>query len=116
MANLWDVEHDYYCLDGNYYNGEVGEFDNWEDFEESFPINSSWDITLNLIFRWDWEELSDDDDKPTGKYVLKLHMMKQRLGLYVTFIVKVNKKDQKKIKKYLRQHWNYIKELWEPLS
>lgn len=37
MKHLWEVEHDYYCNDGNYFSNDCGmEFNTWSDFLSEF--------------------------------------------------------------------------------
>ena len=53
MEHLWEVEHDYYCNDGNYFSNDCGmEFNTWSDFLSEFGDS---DFDMNLLFRWDWK-------------------------------------------------------------
>jgi hypothetical protein len=52
--HLWEVDHPYYCTEGNYYsNGCHSTYDSWADFVEEA---NGWDLDMNLLFRWDWRK------------------------------------------------------------
>lgn len=108
MKHLWEIEHAYYCNEGNYLSGEsVGEnYENWKDFAEEYK---DVDKDYNLLFRYDWME-------EDGQNVLKIFWVGQRKGLYRYSIIKVLKSDEQKIIEFLLPFWKHMKKLWHPIS
>lgn len=119
--HLWEIDHPYYCNEGNYFARESVEsyFKTFADFL------SAWgdaDFDYNLLFRWDWQE-NDDDDKPTfngdvnyrnGK--LKVFWMGQRKGLFMYSIVEVCRADEPAVIAFLKPRWDYMRLLWEGIA
>lgn len=119
MKHLWEVDHDYYCEDANYYNNQCCfEYKSWQDFYDEM---GEADLDYNLIFRWDWkEENSDgestyngDDYYRNGK--LHIYCMQQRKGRFTIMIVDVCRNDEEAICEYLEPRYEYLKALWEPV-
>ena len=115
--HLWEIDHPYYCNEGNYYAREsVGsEYKRWQDFLEE---NKDVDLDLNLIFRFDWVEEEDsytgDDNYRNG--ILKIFWMGQRKGLYRYSRVEVCRADELSIIQFLKPRWEHLRLLWEPIS
>lgn len=120
MKHLWEVDHAYYCNEGNYYSNECGfEYKSWQDFIEEM---GGVDKDYNLLFRWDWTE-EDDDGEPNFKGdvnyrngKLKLFWMHQRKGRYVYNIVEVCRADEPAVIAYLTPFWQHLRDLWMPLT
>lgn len=104
------VEHSYYCSNTNYYSlKETYHYATWDDFMVEM---GDIDKNLNFLFRFDIKE-----DEETNKYYAELFYMQQRKGLFVISIVdEVKDKDADSINGYLKEYWDYIKELWSPIS
>lgn len=112
MTHLWEVDHPYYCALGNYFSNDVGaRYDSWDDFLEEFG-NS--DMDYNLLFRWDWQDSSDDDAVESDK--LYVFWIAQRKGFYRFDIVDVKKEDEERVRKFLEKRFRHLKSLWEPLE
>lgn len=134
--HLWEIKHDYYCNEVNYYSNECTiYFETWDCFLSEF---GDADQSMNMIFRWDWEECSledyEEEEEVVSSYgrekfsepydgnddyrngLLHLCYMMQRKGIYTSIYVKVSRNDEPKVRKFLEQHWNYLKEIWEPIS
>lgn len=119
-TRLWEVDHPYYCNEGNYYSNECHtEFPRWQDFAEGAV---SEDHDMNLIFRWDWKE-GDDPDAPTyngddyyRNGTLQLFYMGQRKGLFRCVEVSVCRADELAVIEFLRPRWALMQMLWAPLS
>lgn len=109
MRHLWEIEHAYYCNEGNYFSREsvCDTYKNWESFEEEYKDA---DKDYNLLFRFDWH-VTDE-----GKDELKIFWMGQRKGLYRYTIVYVTKQDEQKIIDFLKPFWEHMKEMWNPIS
>ena len=58
MAHLWEVDHSYYCNQGNYFARESVEdrHKTWATFIAEY---ADADMDLNLVFRFDWQEGED---------------------------------------------------------
>src|SRR4030066_677231 len=62
--HLWEVDHPYYCEQGNYYsNRDDGTHSSsWGEFMQEFKDA---DFDMNLLFRWDWlPKERDGNNKP----------------------------------------------------
>ena len=135
--HLWEVNHPYYCSESNYYangfqNREIQQ--SFSDFDEFLDEWGDADFDYNLLFRWDWEEISQsdyddlmedececdivpftgDETQKTGK--LKLFFMHQRKGYFIPIVVLVSRSEEQRIREYLQVRYNYFKTLWEPLT
>jgi hypothetical protein len=110
------VKHPYYCHTNNYYsNDALGEHSTWKDFYDEFKDA---DIDMNLVFRWDIEEVPIEDrrelDNTTG-YRMKVFIMGQRKGLFIPQVISnVSEEDVEEIMSFLTPHMERLKEIWSP--
>jgi hypothetical protein len=120
--HLWEVEHAYYCNEGNYYARESVEssYRSWADF---LAENGDADMDYNLLFRWDWQERDDETGEPNfngdvnyRNGTLLLFWLGQRKGLYRYSTVSVCRADEPAVLDYLRPRWEHLRSLWEPVS
>ena|ERR1700743_3258422 len=122
--HLWEVDHPYYCNEGNYFARGTDrvhdEFSRWADFWEEYKDA---DFDMNLVFRWDWKEehpesgetnFTGDVNYRNGK--LLIFWMGQRKGLYRWSEIQVCRADEPLVIKFLRPRLEHLKKLWEPLS
>jgi hypothetical protein len=82
MTHLWEINHPYYCNEGNYFASESveSEYDSWAGF---FEEEGDSDFDMNLVFRWDWRKADPDEEHWGNKTdVLLIFWMGQRKGLY----------------------------------
>ena len=119
--HLWEVNHPYYCNEGNYFATRDVEtyYRSFADFLEEW---GDADLDYNLLFRWDWVETDPETEESNfngdinyrnGK--LKLFWMGQRKGLYQYSIVEVCRADEADVIEFLKPRHEYLKSLWEPL-
>jgi len=121
---LWEVEHPYYCNEGNYYapgrEQPFAQYKSWADFMSE---EGDSDPDYNLLFRWDWRESEDwghgteftgDENYRNG--VLLLFWMGQRKGLYRWTEVEVCRADEPAIRSFLIERLAHLKKLWGPLT
>lgn len=117
---LWEIEHPYYMTEGNYFKaGEHREFESWQEYITEWEDA---DIDYNWIVRWDWlegegwnaGEYTGDDYYRNG--VLKIQMLGQRKAYLFSMEVSVCRADEPAVREYLSKYWNYMREMWEPLS
>lgn len=124
---LYEVKHEYYCAETNYFATLSEEFFTeyscWNDFIEvwGYPKKDI-DLNYNLLFRFDWIE-EDEDGEPNfngdecyrnGK--LKLFWMGQRKGLYQWTIIDVCRAEEPIVREWIEPFWNHLKMLWNPIS
>ena len=108
MTHLWEVDHPYYCAEGNYYSNDCTfEHDSWADYLDEF---GDADKDYNLVFRWDWQY-----DRQSDKHVLALFHMHQRKGRFVAHIVSVKASDEDSVREYLTGYAEHMRLLWAPL-
>ncbi len=106
--HLWEVEHDYYCNEANYYSNECHEvYESWKEFIDAEGDN---DMDLNLLFRWDW------DVSESGKHLLQMFWVGQRKGLFRCTEVQVKPEDEPKVIKFLKPRLEHLMKLWTPLN
>lgn len=107
MKHLWEVDHDYYCSDSNYYSRETDqEYDSWSNF---FSEWGNADEDMNLVFRWDWNETEYGDE-------LSIFIIGQRRGLFVPITISVDKSDESAVVEWLKPRFLKLKSLWQPLE
>lgn len=127
QKHLWDVDHPYYCNEGNFFARPGSEchshYQRWQDFVAE---QGDGDMDLNLVFRFDWvPPYEDSDSEKPIKWVadenyrdstLKLFYMGQRKGLYRWATVDVCRADEPSVRAWLMARWDHMRKLWEPLS
>jgi hypothetical protein len=116
IKHLWEIDHPYYCNEGNYYAHESveGQYDSWANFLEE---EGDSDMDYNLLFRWDWWKADPNDENHCNKTdVLMLFWMGQRKGLYRYTTVHVTDADETEVKEWLAKRWAYLVLLWEGVS
>lgn len=123
MTHLWEVDHPYYCEQGNYFAKSLDDYyagyKRWQDF---YDAEKDSDFDLNLIFRFDWIEQHDgepptytgDDYYRNGK--LFLFFMSQRKGAYRYAEIDVCRADEPAVIAYLQPRFEHMLKLWEPFK
>lgn len=124
QKHLWEVDHPYYCTEGNYFSTQerhqtIFRFKSWGEFLAEMRDA---DPDYNLIFRWDWREGRDhelaeyngDDNYRHAEFVM--FVMHQRKGYHSTSIVEVCRADEPQIIEFLRPRFAHLLKLWEPLA
>ncbi len=124
--HLWEVDHPYYCNEGNYFarGSECScHYQRWQDFVSE---QGDGDMDMNLVFRFDWTPpWKDGDSKQPIEWqadeyyrdsVLKLFYIGQRKGLYRWVTVDVCRADEPSVREWLQVRWDHMRALWEPLS
>ena len=117
---LWEVEHPYYCNEGNYFNNNCGtHFKNLSEFLAEW---GDADPDYNLLFRWDWDETNEDGDftfngdRNYRNGVLKCFWMGQSKGLYTFCTVEVCRSDEPAVTEFLKPRLAHLLCLWAPLG
>lgn len=118
MPHLWEIDHPYYCNEGNYYapgtDQPTEKYESWEDFIDA---EGDSDFDMNLVFRWDWRK-ADPDGEHWGNEVdtLLIFFMGQRKGLYRWVEIEVKDADEPSVKEWLDKRWKYLALLWQGIS
>lgn len=121
-THLWEVEHPYYCNEGNYYaRGGDHPHQHYKCFADFARAEGDADLDMNLVFRWDWYEggmggspFTGDENYRNGQ--LSVFIMGQRKGLYRWAIVEVCRADEADVRAYLEPRWRRLQELWSPFA
>lgn len=116
MPRLWEIDHPYYCNQGNYYSNEsvCQEYESWADF---LVEEGDSDLDMNLLFRWDWRK-ADPEEKEWGnpEDQLLLFWMGQRKGLYRYTLITVKDEDEPAVREWLAKRWAHLRRLWTGIS
>lgn len=118
MTHLWEVDHPYYCNQGNYYaRGNEQPFAKYSSWAAFTDEQGESDFDMNLVFRWDWRKADPDGEKWGNKTdELQIFFMGQRKGLYRWVEIEVSDTDEPAVKAWLSRRWDYLKLLWEGVS
>ena len=122
--HLWEIDHPYYCNQGNYFAaGGQDVFAHYRSWADFFVEEGDSDPDYNLLFRWDWHEGEDHSDgvpfNGDVNYrngVLLLFWMGQRKGLYRWSEVEVCRADEPAVREFLQARFDYLKRVWEPFE
>ena len=75
---------------------------------------------LNMLYRWDWHawHLEYPNDHPNGSesHELELFWMMPRKGIMARDTITVTPADEPAVRAWLEPHWQYMRDLWEPLA
>ena len=118
MKRLWEVDHPYYCTEGNFYkNGpEVHtEYGSWAEFYADWGTT---DEDYNAIFRWDWETPDPDDygtDVGLPPERLKIYWVLQRKAILRSTSCVVTRDIEPHVREWLAKRATHTRKLWEPL-
>lgn len=116
--HLWEIDHPYYCNEGNYFargtDQPHAQYDSWAQF---FGDEGDSDKDMNLLFRWDWRK-ADTEENHWGnqKDVLLLFWMGQRKGLYRWTEIAVTDADENAVKVWLAARWKHLALTWEGIA
>jgi hypothetical protein len=120
--HLWEVDHLYYCSEGNYYVGGLHwsdvhtEYESWADFMEDW---GNLDDDLNFVWRWDWNRQDPNDVTEYGfdpePDVLRIFWVLQRKAILRSTFVVVTESDEPAVRTWLEAKARHMRRLWEPL-
>jgi hypothetical protein len=117
---LWEVDHPYYCTEGNYYarpaDGLHTEYASWAEFIADW---GNTDPDMNLVFRWDWKRADPQDYEPYGEEVpadtLQVFWVLQRKAILRSTECTVTEADEPAVRAWLAERATTIRAIWEPL-
>lgn len=116
---LWEIDHSYYCNEGNYYQNGCGQV--YSSIDEFLSEYETADLDMNLVFRWDWREGHEEESNYNGddyyrNGTLLIFIMGQRKGKYWWCEVSVCRADEPKVINFLEPRFNHLRKLWEPFK
>jgi hypothetical protein len=120
MTKLWEIDHPYYCTEGNYYkNGNHLVYDNWADFHNEW---GNLDPDMNLVFRWDWQradpadyEIELENGEPLPPDTLQVFWILQRKAILRSTACVITEADEPAVRAWLTDRAATIRAVWEPL-
>jgi hypothetical protein len=120
--HLWEIDHPYYCTEGNYYvsglrRDEVhSSYGSWAEFHEEWGGN---DHDMNLVFRWDWKR-ADPDDYEDGEELppdtLAVYWVLQRKAILRSTECVVTEADEPAVRAWLADRAKTVAAIWQPLA
>lgn len=113
MAHLWEIDHPYYCQEGNYFkSGQHTLFASWTDFTEETLFYRG-DRDQNLLIRWDWHKPGHYEWE--GEETLLLFFVLQRKAWLCSVEMPVTEVDESAIHAWLTECAQTMRATWEPL-
>ena len=118
MIHLWEVDHPYYCQEGNAYKRDLANgFESWADFTETLFHHG--DTDQNLVFRWDWTSWRrhpDPDLRSDSPDELTLFFVLQRKAILCSASILVTDEDEPAVRAWLAERAKTITALWDPFD
>lgn len=122
--HLWEIDHPYYCNEGNYYasplEGLHSIYDSWGDFIADWGAT---DPDMNLVFRWDWKRANPDDYEPDDDGVIRVPEDKllvfwvlQRKAILRSTECAVTGADEPAVLAWLAERAKTVTAIWEPIN
>lgn len=122
MPHLWEVDHPYYCMEGNYFVpgtrwDEVhNSYDSWAEFYAEWGDT---DHDMNLVFRWDWKrddgEYLEEGEEPEPDKLQVFWVLQRKAILRSTECV-VTEADEPAVREWLTGRAKTIAAIWTPVS
>jgi hypothetical protein len=112
---LWDSNHPYYCNQSNYYATTTVEerYSSWQAFLKDF---GDCDMDLNLVFRWDWLCVEDDDSGALRDDLLIFFLGQRKGRYYFARVCDIQKSEEPSVRAWLQPRLDYLLELWAPMQ
>ncbi len=116
MSNkhLWETGHPFYGPERSFVGGGsyTDRFDSWDAFVEG-PSRYDADLDMDFLYRWDWHDYTSVEGQSDE---LELFWMMPRKGIMVRATVSVEKTDEPAVRAWLTPRWEYMRNMWSPLS
>lgn len=114
MTHLWEIEHPYYCEEGNWFKtGQHTQFDDWAEFTETFFYCG--DRDQNLLIRWDWRKPGHSEFTDDAEY-LQMHFVLQRKAWLCSVRIPVSEVDEPAVRAFLESCARTMAATWEPVA
>jgi hypothetical protein len=112
-AHLWEVDHPYYCQEGNYFKtGQHEHYASWQEFTTDTGFVDG-DRDMNLLIRWDWRKPGHHEWD--GAEYLLLFFVLQRKAWLLSKQIAVTEADEPAIRAFLAECAQAMRATWEPL-
>ncbi|MET9222394.1 hypothetical protein ABZX65_27020 [Streptomyces sp. NPDC003300] len=116
-AHLWEVDHPYYCQEGNWFSsGQHTLFASWAEFTDTAFHGA--DRDQNLLIRWDWNSPTrhpDPDLRGDDPDELLLFFVLQRKAWLCSVGIAVTDEDEPAVRTWLQECAATVAALWDPL-
>jgi hypothetical protein len=115
-TKLYEVDHPYYCEEGNYYNNDCHfDYDSWGAFLQEW---GDADLDMNLVIRWDWRDGEYETPAPDhkGMEYLYVYIVGQRKAKLQSCKVAVRREEEPEIRAWLLPRYERLLQNWYPLS
>jgi len=122
VRRLWEIDHPYYCSEGNYYVGGLrwnevhSEYASWQDFIDEWGTT---DHDMNLVFRRDWKrddgEYLEEGEEPEPDKLYVYWVLQRKAILRSTECI-VTEADEPAVQAWLADRATTIAALWEPID
>lgn len=117
MTHLWEVDHPYYCNEGNFYERGMHEvYGSWADFIADWGAT---DPDLNLVFRWDWKRADPADYEEGGELppdTLNVYWVLQRKAILRSTECIVTEADEPAVREWLAKRAETVAAIWQPIA
>lgn len=111
--HLWEIDHPYYCAEGNFFkNGQHGHFASWQDFTSETCFVDG-DRDMNFLIRWDWRKPGFHDWD--GDEYLLLFFVLQRKAWLLSKQITVTQADEPAVRAFLEDCAKTLRATWEPI-
>ncbi|MEU7416741.1 hypothetical protein [Streptomyces antibioticus] len=112
-AHLWEVDHPYYCSEGNFFKtGQHEHFASWQDFTAETGFVDG-DRDMNFLIRWDWRKPGHHGWD--GDEYLLLFFVLQRKAWLLSKQIPVTEADEPAVRAFLADCAATMRAVWEPL-
>lgn len=122
VRHLWEIDHPYYCNEGNFYASgterhEVhSSYESWADFITEWGDS---DPDMNLVFRWDWHrdsgEFRAEGEDPEPDKLTVFWVLQRKAILRSTECV-VTEADESAVREWLAGRAKTMAAIWEPIT
>lgn len=130
-GHLWD----HYVYTSGINPNTHYEFSSWEQLVEDTGLYSL-DNDLNILCKWewkraersdyilDWEDIPKDEkekmeqewEEASSADILLLIFIQPNRAKYVSYMARVTSDDEEAVRAFLASKWNYLKDIWGPIS
>ncbi|MFI7042645.1 hypothetical protein ACIBI0_38710 [Microbispora rosea] len=118
MKHLWEIDHPYYCEEGNFYKtGLANQFGSWSEFTETWFYQGDHD--QNLVFRWDWVSWRRHPDpslRSDSPDVLLLFFVLQRKPILCSARIQITDDDEPAVRAWLEERAKTVAANWAPIA
>lgn len=111
------AKHPYRAEEVNYYTNDWPM--KWETANDFLDEFEDADMDYNFVYRWDITPYFDAalDEEIPGRYSAQITMILQRKGIYAPNVIEeIAEEELPRLIAYLHKHWEYMIEMWAPIS